>query len=124
MRVATKKYLQNQFYSYIEGMTKEANIASCLAALGHEARLKVFRLLVKAGEEGLTVAQVIAHLDLAPSTLAHHLRALVGAGLVVQERQGREVRNRVDFGRVRATVGFLTEECCVGVELLVTETAA
>ena len=91
--------------------------ARALAALGHDARLSIFRLLVKAGEDGLRVGDIGALLGLPPSTLAHHLSTLVEAGLVLQERQGREVFNRVDFPAVQQVVGFLTSECCSGVTL-------
>lgn len=91
--------------------------ARSLAALGHDARLGIFRLLVRAGEGGLSVGEIGGHLGLAPSTLAHHLRALVEAGLVAQERRGREVVSRVDFEAMRRTLAFLTAECCTGVTL-------
>ena len=89
--------------------------ARALAALGHDARLSIFRLLVKAGEAGLRVGDIGMLLGLPPSTLAHHLSTLVEAGLVLQERQGREVFNRVDFPSMQRIVGFLTSECCSGV---------
>ena len=95
-----------------------------LAALGHEARLSIFRLLVKAGEEGLRVGDIADHLELAPSTLAHHLSTLVDAGLVLQDKQGREVFNRVDYAAMRRVVSFLTSECCVGVAVTRAEDAA
>ena len=98
--------------------------ARALAALGHDARLAIFRLLVKAGEEGLRVGDIGQHLGLAPSTLAHHLSALTVAGLVVQERRGREVVNRVDYPAMHRLVGFLTSECCAGVMLTRAEDAA
>jgi DNA-binding transcriptional ArsR family regulator len=98
--------------------------ARALAALGHDARLSIFRLLVKAGDEGLRVGDIGAHLGLAPSTLAHHLSTLVDAGLVVQDRRGREVFNRVDYLAMRAVLGFLTAECCAGVDLTQSEDAA
>ncbi|MCR9221010.1 MAG: metalloregulator ArsR/SmtB family transcription factor [Alphaproteobacteria bacterium] len=98
--------------------------ARALAALGHDARLSIFRLLVKAGAEGLRVGDIGAHLGIAPSTLAHHLSALVDAGLVVQEKQGREVFNRVDYNAMRGLLGFLTAECCAGVSLTAQEDAA
>ena len=88
---------------------------TALAALGHDARLSIFRLLVRAGEEGLIVGEIGAHLGLAPSTLAHHLSALVGAGLVVQEKRGRDTVNRADFAAMRRMIGYLSEECCMGV---------
>lgn len=98
--------------------------ARALAALGHDARLSIFRLLVKAGESGLRVGDIGEHLGLAPSTLAHHLSVLVDAGLVVQDKQGREVFNRVDFPAMNRVVGFLTSECCSGVTLGTAEDAA
>ncbi len=98
-------------------MTPNASISRSLAALGHETRLEVFRLLVRAGETGLNVGEIGQHLDMPPSTLAHHLNTLVDAGLVLQERQGRQIVNRVDYDLMRRTVSFLTAECCVGVRL-------
>jgi ArsR family transcriptional regulator, arsenate/arsenite/antimonite-responsive transcriptional repressor len=93
----------------------ESDAAAQLAALGHEARLKVFRLLVKAGPEGLPVGEIARHLGLAPSTLAHHLGALVSAGLVSQERRGRETVNRAEFAAMRGLLAFVESECCSGV---------
>jgi DNA-binding transcriptional ArsR family regulator len=98
-------------------MSQNAAIARALAALGHEARLAIYRLLVRAGEEGLNVGEIAAHLQMPASTLAHHLSTLVAAGLVIQERQGREVVNRADYEVMRRTVGFLTDKCCSGVSL-------
>ena len=98
--------------------------ARALAALGHDARLSIFRLLVKAGEDGLRVGDIGAHLGLAPSTLAHHLSTLVDAGLVLQDRQGREVFNRVDYPAMRRVLDFLTSECCAGVTIQRAEDAA
>lgn len=98
-------------------MSTTSPIARSLAALGHDARLSIFRLLVKAGDDGLLVGEIGQHLKLAPSTLAHHLRTLVDAGLVLQEKRGREVVNRVDFDAMRRTLGYLTSECCAGVSL-------
>jgi DNA-binding transcriptional ArsR family regulator len=105
-------------------MTTTSPNARALAALGHDARLSIFRLLVKAGDDGLRVSDIGAHLAMAPSTLAHHLSALVDAGLVLQERRGREVFNRVDFPTMHTLVGFLTSECCAGVTVRPSEDAA
>ncbi|MEM9250149.1 MAG: metalloregulator ArsR/SmtB family transcription factor [Pseudomonadota bacterium] len=88
--------------------------ARALAALGHDARLAIFRLLVRAGEPGLTVGQISEHLGFAASTQAHHLRTLSQAGLITQQKNGREVINRADFDAMRALTAFLTEECCAG----------
>ncbi len=105
-------------------MTATSPQSRALAALGHDARLAIFRLLVKAGDDGLRVGDIGQHLGLAPSTLAHHLSTLVDAGLVLQEKQGREVFNRVDYPAMRALLGFLSAECCVGVVAMDSETAA
>ena len=96
-------------------MTRTTPHARALAALGHDARLSIFRLLVQVGPDGLRVGEIGDHLGLAPSTLAHHLSTLVDAGLVVQVRRGRDVINSVDFTVMRALVGFLTAECCAGI---------
>ena len=104
-------------------MDRTATTARALAALGHEARLRVYRLLVRAGEDGLIVGDIASHTGLPLSTLAHHLRQLVTAGLVVQEKRGREVVNRADYAAMNATIAFLTDECCAGVRLVVEDAA-
>ncbi|MFN4130188.1 MAG: ArsR/SmtB family transcription factor [Paracoccaceae bacterium] len=105
-------------------MTTISPPARALAALGHDARLSIFRLLVKAGDKGLRVSDIGEHLGLPPSTLAHHLSTLVDAGLVVQDKQGREVFNLVDYPAMHRIVAFLTSECCAGVSLPAPEDAA
>lgn len=101
----------------ITAMIHNSEAAQALAALGHETRLEIFRLLVRAGKDGLIVGEIGQHLGMAPSTLAHHLGALVGAGLVTQERQGRQIVNRADYAAMNRTLAFLTSECCTGVTL-------
>ncbi len=90
-------------------------VALALASLGHEARLSVYRLLVRAGNDWLTVGEISERLDLPASTLAHHLKSLVHAGLVEQEKFGREVFNRPDFEAMAAVTAFLKDECCTGI---------
>lgn len=101
----------------------EATASISLAALGHETRLAIFRLLVKAGPEGLNIGEIGGHLGLAPSTLAHHLNTLVQAGLVAQEKRGREVRNRADTVALDRVMGFVMESCCAGLPALAETTA-
>jgi ArsR family transcriptional regulator, arsenate/arsenite/antimonite-responsive transcriptional repressor len=91
--------------------------ATALAALGHEARLEIYRVLMRAGDDGLPVYLIQERLGGMPrSTLAHHLQALVQAGLVVQRKVGAEVINRAAFAAMRELVGYLTDECCVDAE--------
>lgn len=82
------------------------------AAAGSVPRLEVLLLLVRAGGEGRTTGAIGERLDMAPSTLAHHLRHLSEAGLIRQEKTGRSVVNKAVYGRVEALAGYLMRECC------------
>ncbi len=88
--------------------------ARALAELGNVTRLQIVRLLVRAGDEGLAIGEVQARLGLPPSTLAFHLRGLVTAGLVAQQRQGRVIRCTPRYGALREILAFVTEQCCAG----------
>jgi len=88
--------------------------ARCLAELGNPARLEAYRLLVRAGREGLTVGQIQRHLDVPASTLSHHIAHLVGAGLITQVREGRTQRCHALYDRMDTLLDFLTRECCQG----------
>lgn len=87
---------------------------SALAALAHDKRLAAYRLLVEAGPEGLPAGVIARRLDVPPPSLTFHLQGLRRAGLVTQERQSRQVIYSADYEAMRALVGFLTENCCVG----------
>ena len=88
--------------------------AKCLSELGNPTRLAVFRLLVRAGDDGLTVGEIQKRLDVPASTLSHHLSHLVWAGLIVQERDGRTLHCKTQPGVMNELVGFLMDECCLG----------
>jgi DNA-binding transcriptional ArsR family regulator len=105
-------------------MNQTQRHARALAALGHEARLQIFRLLVRAGHAGLTVSQIAEHSGLPASTQAHHLKMLVEAGLVTQTKQGREVINTADFDRMNGVISFLSDACCMGFSINSSDTAA
>lgn len=90
------------------------DVVAALAALAHETRLDVFRLLVRAGEEGLPAGRIAARLGLAGATLSFHLKELKGAGLVLCERDGRSRIYRPDFDAIGDVLGYLTENCCAG----------
>ncbi|MEM6488963.1 MAG: metalloregulator ArsR/SmtB family transcription factor [Pseudomonadota bacterium] len=90
----------------------EKEMALMLGALGNETRLRLFRLLVRAGQGGLTVGDVQARLSVPGSTLTHHIGALRQAGLVVQRRDGRTLRCLPNFEAMHAVVGYLTDACC------------
>ena len=85
-----------------------------LAALAHDTRLKVFRLLVAAGPEGLAAGAIGEELKLPPATLSFHLAHLARTGLVRGRQDGRFVIYSADFQNMNELVGFLTENCCGG----------
>ena len=85
-----------------------------LNALAHDTRLAAFRALVQAGPDGLSVGELRAALDLPPATLTAHLNVLRAAGMVGDEREGRVIRVRADYGRMNALLAYLTENCCAG----------
>jgi DNA-binding transcriptional ArsR family regulator len=87
---------------------------TALSALGHESRLAAYRQLVQAGTGGLSVGELRERLALAPATLSAHLNILRAAGLVGDEREGRVIRVRADYGRMNALLAYLTENCCAG----------
>jgi DNA-binding transcriptional ArsR family regulator len=93
----------------------DLDAARALDALGNGKRLAIYRLLVRAGDGGLAVGDVQRGLAIPASTLSHHLAWLGRAGLVTQERHGREIRCRADYGVMHTLVGYLTDSCCVGV---------
>ena len=86
-----------------------------LESLGSPIRLKLYRTLVRAGEEGLSVGSLQAKLDIAASTLSHHIRHLKEAGLVAQERQATTLICRANYPAMNALVGYLVDECCMDV---------
>ena len=84
-----------------------------LEALGNPTRLKVYRVLVRAGDDGMPVGRLQARLGIAASTLSHHLHKLILVGLVTQERQVTTLICRANYPVMRGLLGFLVEECCV-----------
>lgn len=85
-----------------------------LAALAHEHRLAVFRLLVERGPAGLPAGEIAARIGLVPSSLTFHLQHLTRAGLLTQRRMGRQLIYAADFNAMNTLVGYLTDNCCSG----------
>jgi len=91
---------------------KPDEAAARLEALGNPTRLRVYRLLVRAGDAGLPVGKLQERLEIAGSTLSHHLKALIAVGLVSQEREATTLICRANYAVMHALVGFLVDECC------------
>jgi DNA-binding transcriptional ArsR family regulator len=86
--------------------------AARLEALGNPTRLKIYRTLVRAGAEGLSVGRLQAKIGIASSTLSHHLKALVGVGLVSQTREATTLVCHTNYGLMRGLIDYLVAECC------------
>ncbi|HTU65306.1 MAG TPA: helix-turn-helix domain-containing protein [Steroidobacteraceae bacterium] len=95
---------------------KAPDAVAALAALAHEYRLAVFRMLVEAGPAGLPAGEIAARLDIPPSSMTFHLQALQRAGLVSQERMSRQLIYAADYTAMNDLIGYLTDNCCAGSE--------
>ena len=93
---------------------KSSEAIAALKALAHARRLEIFRLLVQAGDVGLTVGALQMQTRLAPATLTNHLNVLRHAGLVNDRREGRNIWCHADYARMNALLDHLTENCCAG----------
>ena len=89
-----------------------AEAAEAFAALGSEVRIAILRSLVRAGDAGLPVGALQKRLAIAASTLSHHLRALIQAGVLEQTRDGRTLICRARYDRIQWLAAFLVSECC------------
>ncbi len=87
-----------------------------LAALAQPNRLQIFRSLVVKGHEGLTPALLAQALGLPANTLSFHLKELMNADLISQERSGRNLIYRAQYDRMNAVLAYLTQNCCQGNE--------
>lgn len=87
---------------------------SALSALGQDTRLEVFRLLVRAGPEGVPAGEVAARLGTVQNTMSAHLKILSQAGLIRAERDGRTIRYVADMTGFRDLLAYLMEDCCNG----------
>lgn len=94
----------------------EKEIVKALAALAQPMRLSAFRNLVVAGPLGVTPGELAEQLEVQANTLSFHLKELLHAGLISQERSGRNLIYRADFERMNGVLAFLTANCCQGQE--------
>jgi len=83
-------------------------------SLSSGVRLDVFRLLVKAGPQGLVAGEISSALTVPPTNLSFHLRALSYAQLVWVVQEGRYQRYRANLSLMQDLIGYLTAECCAG----------
>ena len=93
---------------------ESSDAVTALAALAQDNRLEIFRLLVRAGPDGMAAGQVAETLGLAPNTLTFHFDRLRVAGLVTVQRDGRSMIYAARFETMNGLLSFLTENCCQG----------
>jgi ArsR family transcriptional regulator, arsenate/arsenite/antimonite-responsive transcriptional repressor len=93
---------------------EEQTAVTALAALAQGMRLRIFRTLVGVGPQGMTPGALSAALGVPPSTLSFHLKELAWAGLVTQERDGRNLIYRPALLQMNALLDYLTAHCCEG----------
>lgn len=91
---------------------KTPEVIAALAALAHEYRLAIYRMLVEQGPGGLPAGVIGERLGLPPSSLTFHLQALHRAGLITQQRASRQLLYSADFAAMNGLVGYLTDNCC------------
>ena len=98
------------------GITKNAEAtaryADMFAAMGTESRLRIVRLLLSAHPDGMVVNEIVQELEVAPSTLSHHLDKLKNEGLVTVSREGTFLRYSANTATLQDLLGFLYAECC------------
>lgn len=91
---------------------KTAAVIDALAALAHEHRLAIYRLLVEQGPAGLAAGSIGERMGLVPSSLTFHLQSLQRAGLIRRERASRQLIYSADYTVMNDLVGYLTDKCC------------
>lgn len=109
----------------LEMFMESHQAVAALASLAQEHRLSIFRLLVRAGKDGLAAGAIAGELGVPPSSLSFHLAHLNRAGLIGQERQSRTLIYRADYAVMNQLVAYLLENCCAddacAVDLLVSD---
>jgi len=85
-----------------------------LECLSSQTRLRIYRLVIRQGAEGMVAGQIASQLEIQPTGASFHLKAMTHAGLLSVQQEGRFQRYRADIDLMRDLVAFLTEECCAG----------
>lgn len=101
------------YFDIIRNM-KTLDASELLAALGHESRLSIYRLLVEAGQDGINASAIGEKLGLVPATLSFHLAHLSRVGLIKGRQASRFIYYAADYGVMQELLAFLTDNCCQG----------
>ncbi|WP_246542663.1 ArsR/SmtB family transcription factor [Paludibacterium yongneupense] len=109
-----KKAIDIILYFDKTGNMEISNAAELLAALGHESRLAIFRMLVEVGPSGMNASAIGERLALPLATLSFHLSHLSRVGLIKGKRESRFIHYSAEFGTMDDLIAFLTHNCCQG----------
>lgn len=93
---------------------EKSTATTIFESLSSGVRLDVYRLLVKQGADGLVAGEITATLDIPPTNLSFHLKALTQAGMLAVTQEGRYQRYRANLALMLDLIAYLTEECCAG----------
>ena len=100
------------------------NASQNLAALAHETRLAIFRLLVQAGPGGINAGLICERLEIPAATLSFHLAHLSRTGLIRGRQEGRFIFYAADYAAMDELLAYLTDNCCQGAQCLPKTTAS
>ena len=92
----------------------DGRAVASLAALAHEHRLRLFRILVKQGPSGMPAGELAGRVGVSAANMSFHLKELDHAGLIRATRDGRYIRYAIDVEGMRELLTYLTEDCCQG----------
>ncbi|MCC6609995.1 MAG: helix-turn-helix transcriptional regulator [Burkholderiales bacterium] len=93
---------------------KKSTATTIFEPLSSGLRLDVYRLLVRKGTEGMVAGEIASTLDVPPTNLSFHLKALTQARMLTVEAEGRFQRYRANIPLMLDLIAYLTEECCSG----------
>src|SRR3990172_509561 len=93
---------------------RKSSAVTLFESLASGVRLDIYRLLVRKGLDGLVAGEIAAALDLPPTNLSFHLKAMTQAGLLTVEQEGRYQRYRANLPLMLDLIAYFTEECCAG----------
>lgn len=93
---------------------QKSGAVALLESIASGVRLDIYRLLVRKALEGMVAGEIATALDVPPSNLSFHLKAMTQAGLLTVEQEGRYQRYRANMPLMLDLIGYLTAECCAG----------
>lgn len=87
-------------------------VLESFASLSQETRLRVFKLLIEYGREGLMPGKIALQLKIPDNTLSFHLSHMAKAGLVTSKKEGRSITYFANNDLIEGLIGYLNENCC------------